>query len=145
MKKILSPLILLILTFSCSTKSAHGLEEALMTIKGHDITVELARTNEERQTGLMHRESLDEDRGMLFIFDDERTRSFWMKNTLIPLSIAYIDRDGVIVDIRDMEPLDTSSVPSAAPAMYALEVNQGKFREWGVRPGYRLVLPEEVR
>ena len=68
-----------------------------------------------------------------------------MKNTLIPLSIAYINRDGVILNIEDMEPLDLSPVPSDGSAMYALEVNQGLFHRWGVRPGYKLVLPEDVR
>ncbi|MDC7224014.1 MAG: DUF192 domain-containing protein [Spirochaetales bacterium] len=113
-----------------------------MKIKGHTITVELARSLDERQTGLMYREEMAQDHGMLFVFEEEAVRSFWMKNTLIPLSIAYIDKEGVILDILDMEPLDTTSVPSSGPAMYALEVNQGMFREWGVRPGYRVVLPE---
>jgi uncharacterized protein len=115
-----------------------------MKLKGHPLKVELARSAQERQTGLMNREKMDRDRGMLFIFPGEAPRSFWMKNTLIPLSIAFLDRDGNILNIEDMEPLDLSPVPSDGPAMYALEVNQGLFHEWGVRPGYRVVLPPEA-
>jgi uncharacterized protein len=143
--KNLTLTVLIILTFfSCSSRSSSGLEEVTMKIKGHSLIVELARSSEERQTGLMNRSEMDENRGMLFVFEDETPRSFWMKNTLIPLSIAYIDREGTIINIKDMEALDETPVPSAGPAMYALEVNQGKFREWGVRPGYRIVLPEEL-
>ncbi|MBN2628736.1 MAG: DUF192 domain-containing protein [Spirochaetales bacterium] len=115
-----------------------------MKLKGHTLKVELARSAQERQNGLMNREKMARDRGMLFIFPNEAPRSFWMKNTLIPLSIAFLDRDGVILNIEDMEPLDLSPVPSDGPAMYALEVNQGLFHEWGVRPGYRVVLPGEA-
>ncbi len=105
------------------------------------VQVEIADTPAERQQGLMGREALAEDAGMLFVFEQEQPLSFWMKDTLIPLSIAYIDGSGTIVDIQDMQPLDETSHPSAAPAMYALEVNQGFFGEWGVTVGDMVELP----
>ncbi len=142
MKRLTFYLFVLILIPACSSQ---GLKETEMKLKGHTLTVELARTATERQTGLMNRESLATDRGMLFIFPGEEPRSFWMKNTLIPLSIAFMDREGVILNIQDMEPLDLTPVPSEGPAMYALEVNRGLFHEWGVRPGYRVVLPPDAR
>ncbi len=107
------------------------------------VGVEIADTDAERQTGLMGRTVLPEDAGMLFVFEGEQALSFWMRDTLIPLSIAYIDAQGRIVDIQDMEPLD--DVPphyvSAEPARYALEVNQGFFEERGVTVGDLVELP----
>jgi len=105
------------------------------------VQVEIADTPDERQQGLMGREALAEDAGMLFIFDQEQPLSFWMKDTLIPLSIAYIDGSGTIVDIQDMQPLDETLHPSATPARYALEVNQGFFGERGVTVGDTVELP----
>lgn len=107
------------------------------------VEVEIADTDAERQTGLMGRNVLPENAGMLFVFEGEQTLSFWMRDTLIPLSIAYIDAEGRIVDIQDMQPLD--DVPphyvSAEPAQYALEVNQGFFEERGVVVGDTVELP----
>ena len=105
------------------------------------LQVEIADTDAERQRGLMERTALGENRGMLFVFEDEQTLSFWMKNTMIPLSVAYIDSEGRIVDIQDMQPLDETSHPSAEPARYALEVNQGFFEEHGVEVGDTAELP----
>lgn len=107
-------------------------------VAGIEILVEIADEDEERSRGLMHRESLPENQGMLFVYTDERTLSFWMRNTLIPLDIAYIDREGRIVDIQQMEPQDSTTHPSAAPAMYALEMNQGWFEANGVEVGDRI-------
>ena len=105
------------------------------------VQVEIADTEAERQTGLSGRTTLAEDAGMLFIFDQEQPLSFWMKDTLIPLSIAYISAEGRIVDIQDMQPLDETPHPSAEPALYALEVNQGFFTERGVAVGDTVELP----
>ncbi len=122
---------------------------AINTSEGERVEVqaEIADDNAERQRGLMERTELAEDAGMLFVFDREQPRSFWMRNTLIPLSIAYISADGRIVDIQDMEPLDDEppSYASAEPAKYALEVNQGFFAERGVEVGDRVEIPEEYR
>ena len=109
-----------------------------------EVRVEIADDFFERQRGLMDRTALGEDRGMLFVFRDEQPRSFWMKNTRIPLSIAYIDSRGRITDILDMKPLDDKPphYVSSEPVQYALEVNQGFFEESGVEVGDSAELPE---
>ena len=122
---------------------------AIRTSGGEEVEVraEVADERAERQTGLMGRTELAPDAGMLFVFGRERDLSFWMRNTLIPLSIAYISADGRIVDIQDMEPLDDEppSYASAEPAKYALEVNQGFFAERGVEVGGTVEIPQEYR
>jgi len=107
-----------------------------------EVRVEIADEPEEQAKGLMGRTALGEDRGMLFVFPSEEERSFWMKNTLIPLSIAYIDAEGRIMDIQDMKALDDDPphYVSAEPAQYALEVNKGFFDERGVEVGDRVIL-----
>ena len=100
-----------------------------------EFKVEIADENAEQKQGLSERTALAEDSGMLFVFDREQPRTFQMRETLIPLSIAFIDAAGFIIDIQDMKPLDQDVYPSAAPAQYALEVNQGFFREQGVEVG----------
>lgn len=136
---------------TAETTEASGPSSGLRTVaidaSGGDeveVRVEIADDEEERAKGLMDRTSLGEDRGMLFVFPDEQVRSFWMRDTLIPLSIAYMDSDGRIVDIQDMEPRDDDppQYVSAEPAQYALEVNQGFFEERGVEVGDRAELPE---
>jgi uncharacterized membrane protein (UPF0127 family) len=102
------------------------------------IDVEVAETDEQRRLGLMHRESLDEQSGMVFIFFEPTHGGFWMKNTLIPLSIAFFDVDGEILEILDMEPCEADPCPSYDPGVTyrgALEVNQGAFEEWDVDEG----------
>lgn len=108
-----------------------------------ELRVEIADDFGEDAQGLMFRKSLGEDCGMLFVYDHEETLSFWMRNTYIPLSIAYINSDGEIIDLQDMKPLDDEppSYVSAEPAQYALEVNQGFFRENGVEVGDQVELP----
>jgi uncharacterized membrane protein (UPF0127 family) len=108
-----------------------------------DVDVEIADDDAERRRGLMERTDLAENAGMLFVFDREMPLSFWMKDTLIPLSIAYIDSGGRIVDLQDMQPLDETSHPSAKPAKYALEVNQGFFAERGIEVGDEVELPDQ--
>jgi len=108
-------------------------------VDGIPVRVEVANSSEERQRGLMFREALPADEGMLFVFEREERLSFWMKNTLIPLSIAFISRDGEIVDIQDMEPLDDRTFHrSAQPALYALEMNRGWFERHHVEVGDRV-------
>ena len=106
------------------------------------VKVEIARTDEERSRGLMFRTQLDDGYGMLFIFERDQMLSFWMRNTLIPLSIAYIASNGKIVEIKDMYPLDESPVPSSAPVRYALEAPQGWFSRAGIKPGDVLVVSD---
>jgi uncharacterized membrane protein (UPF0127 family) len=105
------------------------------------MTVEIADTPERRQLGLMFRSSLPPDGGMLFDFGEDTNSGFWMGNTILPLSIAFIDASGRIVDIKDMQPLDTSTVGSSGPYRYALETNQGFFRAHGIEAGNQVTLP----
>jgi uncharacterized membrane protein (UPF0127 family) len=100
-----------------------------------DITVEIARTDEERAKGLMYRKQLPDGEGMLFVFDRDQQLSFWMKNTIIPLSIAFISSDGHIIEIKDMQPNDLNSVQSSRSVRYALEAPQGWFGRVNVKPG----------
>jgi len=99
------------------------------------VKAEIASTNEERSQGLMFRDKLADGEGMLFIFERDQVLSFWMKNTHIPLSIAYIASDGRIIDIKDMHPLDLSSVSSSRSVRYAIEVPQGWFLRMGIKIG----------
>ena len=112
--------------------------------EGVELTVELARTAGERSQGLMDRQELPEDGGMLFIFSGDTEAGFWMKDTLIPLSIAFIAADGTILDVQEMEPLSEDKHRPPAPYRYALEVNQGWFEERGFGTGDRVEIPEGV-
>jgi len=105
------------------------------------VKAEIAATPEERNTGLMFRKKLPDGEGMLFVFEADQVLSFWMKNTYIPLSIAFIAHDGKIIDIKDMYPHDTSSVVSSRSVRYALEVPQGWFSRVGVRTGDVVKIP----
>lgn len=106
---------------------------------GRTITAEVADEPHERTAGLMFRESLAPDSGMLFVMPRPDRAGFWMKNTLIPLSIAYINSSGVILEIHDMKPRSEKTVPSVFPTVaYALEMEQGWFQKSGVNPGERL-------
>ncbi len=130
-----------ILAFALSGTLAHAdaaLPEVTLSIKGHKLTAEVAATDSTRTTGLMHRRMMPENRGMLFVFAYAQPQSFWMMNTYIPLSIAYVDEHGVIVHITDMKPLTTDPHPSVKPAKYALEMNQGWFAKRGIKAGARI-------
>ena len=109
-----------------------------------ELTVEVPRTSEEFSRGLMFRESLPEDRGMLFVFGEDTQTGFWMKDTSIALSIAFIAEDGTILGIQDMEPLSTEVHQPPGPYRYALEVNQGWFRRHDFGPGDRVEVPDSV-
>ncbi len=108
---------------------------APIIVGNHRIEVEIAANHKDRMRGLMHRESMPEDHGMLFLFADEEIRSFWMKNTPLPLSIAYADAGGRIVRIVDLEPFSEQPRSSGRPAKYALEMHQGWFERHGVFEG----------
>jgi uncharacterized protein len=110
-----------------------------------EVSVEVADSPEEREVGLMNRESLPADAGMLFLFDEDTASGFWMKDTLIPLSIAFVDAEGTIVSILDMEPCEADPCEiynPGVPYRSALEVNQGAFDDWGVQVGDRLIPPQ---
>lgn len=115
-----------------------------LTIKGKTIKVEVARTEKEKERGLMFREQMGKDEGMLFVYERQDWLSFWMKNTPLPLSIAFIDKDGKIVDIQDMEPFILVTHISAHPATYALEMNRGWFAREGIKVGDLVKIPSTV-
>ena len=104
----------------------------------HVIRAEVARTPAERATGMMMRTEMPSNAGMLFVFDVEGAQCFWMKNTLLPLSIAFIADDGTIVGLADMQPRDLDNHCSPKPVRYALEMNQGWFAKRGIKPGAKL-------
>ena len=104
----------------------------------HLIQAEVANTFESRMTGLMHRKKLGANSGMLFVFPDVAPHCMWMKNTLVPLSVAFIDERGIILNIADMQPLDETSHCAKGPARFALEMNQGWFATKGIKPGAKI-------
>ena len=104
----------------------------------HQIDAQVAANNEQRATGLMHRKEMPQHEGMLFVFEQASVQCFWMKNTLLPLSAAFVADDGTIVNIEDMKPQTTDSHCSQKPVRYVLEMNQGWFAKKGIKPGARL-------
>ena len=104
----------------------------------HQLDVQVAATPGQRQTGLMFRPSMPQHEGMLFVFDEPSVQCFWMKNTLIPLTAAFLDDQGTIVNLVDMKPLDTSSHCSKKPVRFVLETNQGWFAKRRMAPGQKL-------
>jgi hypothetical protein len=110
---------------------------AQIRVGNHPLKVEVAVTDPQRMQGLMFREKLGANDGMLFIFDEPAYQSMWMKNTLIPLSVAFLDGDGVILNILDMEPHTLTPNMSAGPARYAVETNRGWFAERKLKAGDR--------
>jgi len=119
-------------------------DEPSVELGGERFKVEIADTTEKQALGLMFRDSMPADEGVIFLFPNEAPRSFWMKNTRIPLDIMYFDKDLVMVSISaDTPPCRVSrcpSYPSSKPAMYVLELNAGKAAELGVGPGDRLTI-----
>ena len=151
MKQFLSLILVIILASACKeapknvsvqpTKVAFK-QEGTLTIKANDgsftkeLAIEIADNSYERQTGLMYRKNMQNNRGMLFIFNNEKPRSFYMKNTYIPLDIIYISANKTIVSIaKNTNPLDETSIPSTGPAMYVLEINAGLSKQWGLKAG----------
>lgn len=129
----------IILAVGCRSDDS---ELVLISIKGEELFVEIADEHHERQQGLMFRKSLPENRGMLFVFDEEDYRSFWMRNTRIPLSLAYIHADGTISEIVVLHPFDERPLKSKSKVKYALEVNKGWFEKYGIRQGERIIVPK---
>jgi uncharacterized membrane protein (UPF0127 family) len=111
---------------------------AQLTAGMHLIRAEVVSDPGTRAEGLMHRKTLAQNAGMLFIFDERAVHCMWMKNTLIPLSVAFIDDGGTIVNIADMEPHSEASHCAAQPVKYALEMNRGWFAARAIKPGSRL-------
>lgn len=112
--------------------------EITLSIAGHKLRAEVAASPDARSRGLMFREHLEENRGMLFVFAEPAMQSMWMMNTLIPLSVAFIGSDGRILNIADMTPQTADIHPSRGPALYALETNRGWFALRNIRAGARV-------
>ena len=128
--------LLFALLLAVSTAAACAeLPQTVLAIGQHKLTAEVANTDATRSTGLMHRRMLPENRGMLFIFPDIALHGMWMMNTHLPLSVAFLDKEGIIINIADMTPHTQDSHNAMRPAKYALEMNQGWFKKRGIKPG----------
>lgn len=133
--------ILLALTLGSAASGATAAAElptVSLSINGHKITAEVAATPEQRATGLMNRFRLKPDQGMVFVFERAAPQAFWMKNTFIPLSIAFISADARILNIDEMAPQDESLHWSRGAALHALEMRRGWFAERGIKAGDRV-------
>ena len=126
------------------TACSSDTQSASIEAGGHILEVEIADTQELRSRGLMNRRHLDENAGMLFVFERETRPSFWMKNTSIPLSIAFIASDGTIRQIEDLQPHSLDTVESMRTVRFALEVNRGWFAARNLHPGDRVMIPEDI-
>lgn len=140
LRNLLLLCVLPLVAASCGDEPPRlALRTDVLRVKGHEIRAEIARDPGEMARGLMYRHSLGRDRGMLFVYETPRILSFWMKNTRIPLDIAFLDDGGRILQIEEMRPYDElSRTVSREPARYALEMNQGWFVRNGVAAGDRI-------
>jgi uncharacterized protein len=127
-----------LLAASVAVRADVTFKSGSVKVGGHPLRVEIAASDPQRMQGLMYRKKLGRDDGMLFIFDEPAYQSMWMKNTLIPLSVAFIDGEGRILNILDMEPQTLETHTSAGPAVYAIETNKGWFEENRVKPGEKV-------
>lgn len=139
-------MVLATVTAGCARAEGQAAARETLTIEtqsgAHRFAVEIADDPQERERGLMFRKSMGRDEGMLFEWPASEPRAFWMRNTLIPLDILFLDETGQIVSIaRDAVPLDETPLPSYAPAKGVLEINGGMAAKLGVRPGDRVVHP----
>jgi uncharacterized membrane protein (UPF0127 family) len=132
--------VLLALAFAASSATAQlpVIQVIQLTAGMHLVRAEVAADFTTRMQGLMHRESLAPNAGMLFVFDETAIHCMWMKNTLIPLSVAFIDTTGTIVNIADMQPHSEQSHCAAAPAVFALEMTRGWFAQRGIKAGAKI-------
>jgi uncharacterized membrane protein (UPF0127 family) len=134
-----------VLLAAWSALALADLPEAPLTIGDHKLVAEVAANDAQRQVGLMHRRMLPENRGMLFIFDEAGMHGMWMMNTYIPLSVAFIDTNGSIINIENMQPQTQNTHSAAKPAKYALEMNLGWFAKRGIKPGAKIEGLEKAR
>jgi uncharacterized protein len=115
-----------------------NLPRVTLTAGMHQIDAQVALTPDQRSTGLMYRKEMPQHEGMLFAFEQPSVQCFWMKNTLLPLTAAFVADDGTIVNLADMKPLALDSHCSEKPVRYVLEMNQGWFAKKGIKPGTKL-------
>jgi uncharacterized membrane protein (UPF0127 family) len=141
-------LILLLTVFlgGCGCEeSPAGLPMAKMKIGSQTFNLEVARSEPEQEKGLMKRDSMEPDHGMIFVFGEEVVRSFWMKNTRFPLDILFLDSSGKVVSIHQMRAYDETNTSSDSPAQYAIELNKGAAGASGVKVGDVLQIPKAAR
>jgi uncharacterized membrane protein (UPF0127 family) len=129
---------ILMLGVSPSLTLAQGLPQIELSAGMHRIDAEVVNTQETRMRGLMMRTSMPAHRGMLFVFDADARHCMWMKNTLMPLSVAFLDDQGKIVNVEEMKPQTENNHCAAKPARFALEMNAGWFKARGIEPGMQL-------
>ena len=115
-----------------------NLQRVELTAGMHRIDAQVAATPLQRQIGLMHRKEMPQQEGMLFVFEQPATQCFWMRNTLLPLTAAFVEDDGTVVNLADMKPQTEDSHCSAKPVRYVLEMNQGWFAKRGIKAGAKL-------
>jgi uncharacterized membrane protein (UPF0127 family) len=115
-----------------------NLQRITLTAGIHQIDTQVALTNEQRAVGLMYRNEMPQNEGMLFVFEQATVQCFWMKNTRLPLTAAFVADDGTIVNLENMKPQTTESHCSHKPVRYVLEMNQGWFVKKGIKPGSKL-------
>jgi len=128
-------LVLMSLAAGYAAERDHGI---ILTVLDQQLDVEVAATQADRVRGLSQRQTLPENRGMLFVFVDPARHVMWMRDTHVPLSVAFLDEQGVIINIEDMEPDTLDRHRAARPAKFSLEVNRGWFDRHGIRPGMRI-------
>jgi hypothetical protein len=126
------------LALSAAAMAQNSLPVVELSAGMYRIEAEVAANDQHRQVGLMNRKTMPAQRGMLFVFPQERTHCMWMRNTLMPLSVAFIDADGYIINIENMQPQTEDNHCAKVPARYALEMNEGWFAQRGIKPGTRL-------
>jgi len=137
LRSFIRPLLITALA-AFALHSRAQMPEITLSISGNKLTAEVAANDPERMQGLMHRRMMPENRGMLFIFPDEAHHAMWMKNTFIPLSVAFIDNKGIISNIEDMKPHDETPHGAVKPVRYALEMNAGWFAKRGIKGGVKI-------
>jgi len=130
--------LLLALALLAAAARAQQLPVVELSTGMHLVHAEVADNAGSRMQGLMYRESLPTNAGMVFVFEENALHCMWMKNTLVPLSVAFIDEAGAILNIADMQPRSEQSHCAAKPARYALEMNKGWFAQRGIKPGAKL-------
>ena len=131
----------LLLLAGCEDKPSSGLATVPMQLGSKQFTLEVADRTDSRTYGLMRRDSMPADHGMIFVFGEEEPRGFWMKNCRIPLDIVFVDHAGKVVSVKQMKAYDVNTTPSDGPAQYAIELNVGAASAAGVTPGMTLTLP----
>jgi len=142
--KLIALLVGMVLSISAVLSCSNGLEERIkVVIGGESFRIEVARTEEQKRQGLMNRRSLGDREGMIFVYETDQHLAFWMKNTTIPLTLAYLSKDGQIVQIEQLKPLSLKSVISERAVRYGLELPAGVLSELGAEVGDRVLLPED--